>query len=307
MKFTRLICLLVVPFIVFALAGCNRGSGKPQVAFVTNNTEEFWTYAKAGCNKAEQEFGDIQVVFRRPPAPTATAQKEIIDALLNKGAKAVAVSVIDPNNQSEYLKTVADQVPLLTQDNDAPDSGRKCYIGTDNYEAGKAVGRMVKEAMPDGGTIAIFVGMMEPLNAQQRRQGVLDELAGTKDASGSTFGKYKLFSSGSNHGAFTDNVDRKVCKDKADFVLQKNSGNDLCLIGLWAYNPPAIYEAVKAANREGKVKIVAFDEMEETLDGIRDGHIHGTVVQQPFEFGYQSVKIMRELAKGNTSVLFCRS
>ena len=50
----------------------------------------------------------------------------------------------------------------------APDRGQRrprhqalCYIGTDNYEAGKAVGRLVKEAMPDGGTIAIFVGELD--------------------------------------------------------------------------------------------------------------------------------------------------
>ena len=35
------------------------------------NTEEFWTYAHAGCKKAEQELGDVEVTFRRPASPTA--------------------------------------------------------------------------------------------------------------------------------------------------------------------------------------------------------------------------------------------
>ena len=73
---------------------------------------------------------------------------------------------------------------LITQDNDAPRTRRKLYLGTDNYEAGKAVGKLVKEAMPEGGTIAIFVGQPDPINAKERRQGVLDELAGKKDAKG---------------------------------------------------------------------------------------------------------------------------
>ena len=38
--------------------------------------------------------------------------------------------------------------------------------------------------MPDGGAFAIFVGQPDPINARQRRQGVLDELAGEKDAQG---------------------------------------------------------------------------------------------------------------------------
>src|SRR5262249_26105300 len=142
---------------------------------------------------------------------------------------------------------------------------------------------------------------MESLNAQQRRQGVLDELTGDKDAKGKKFGKYTLLSSGSEHGAFTDDVNRKKAKENADEVLLKHKGDELCLIGLWAYNPPAIYEAVKSKERAGKVKIVAFDEAEETLDGIKAGDIQGTVVQQPFEFGYKAVKIMRELVKGDSS------
>jgi ribose transport system substrate-binding protein len=121
------------------------------------------------------------VLFRRPKQPTAAAQKEIIEDLLNRGAQAIAVSVIDPVNQKDYLNQIADKVPLLTQDNDAEDTRRRCYIGTHNYRAGRAVGKMVKEVLPDGGTIAIFVGQPDPLNAKQRRQGVLDELAGVEE------------------------------------------------------------------------------------------------------------------------------
>ena len=73
-------------------------------------------------------------------------------------------------------------MPLIAVDNDAPNSKRLCYIGTSNYEAGRAVGTLVKEALPDGGTVALFVGLTGSLNAHQRCQGVLDELAGVKGA-----------------------------------------------------------------------------------------------------------------------------
>jgi ribose transport system substrate-binding protein len=56
--------------------------------------------------------------------------------------------------------------------------------------------------------------------------------------------------------------------------------------------------ALKDAGKLGKIKIVAFDEQDETLQAIKDGHVAGTVVQQPYEFGYQSVKMMSELLKG---------
>src|SRR4029450_7307150 len=101
--------------------------------------------------------------------------------------------VINPEEQTPDLKQGAGKTNLLTGDHDATESGRLCYIGTDNYEAGKAVGRLVKEVMPKGGTIAIFVGQITPINAQLRVNGVLDELAGQKGGiKGSQFGKYKL-------------------------------------------------------------------------------------------------------------------
>ncbi|HEV3203489.1 MAG TPA: substrate-binding domain-containing protein, partial [Gemmataceae bacterium] len=155
------------------------GGARIKVGFVSNNIAEFWNIAEAGTRKAAGELG-VEVLFRRPKTPTAATQKEIIEDLLTQGVQALAVSVIDPDNQRDFLDQIADRVPLITQDNDAPQSKRKCYIGTDNYEAGKAAGQMVQEVMPQGGTIGIFVGQPDPINARQRRQGVLDQLAGKK-------------------------------------------------------------------------------------------------------------------------------
>lgn len=302
--FTLFLCLIFGA----SLAGCG-GSSKPTVAFVTNNAAEFWSYAEAGCRKAEKEFG-VPVEFRRPQTDTAAAQKEIIDGLRDKGVQAIAVSVIDPKNQTRYLKQIASSVKMLTQDNDAPESGRLCYIGTDNIKAGRAVGKLVKKAMPEGGIIAIFVGRMESLNAQQRSKGVLDELAGPDGPHGKEegefriYGKYKLFSSGSVHGIFTDNTKQDKARKNAEFVLNRfPKEKNLCLIGLWAYNPPMIYAAVRGQGRQGKVKIAGMDEAKQTLAGIADGHIVGTVAQQPYVFGYESVKIMAHLIKGDNSLL----
>src|SRR5262249_25295370 len=113
------------------LVGC-KGSGKTKVAFVSNNPENFWTIAEAGAKKAADEE-DVELLFRKPDTGDPSRQKEIIDTLLNQGARALAVSVIDPDNQTPTLDEVADRVPLITQDNDAPKSKRLAYLGTDNY------------------------------------------------------------------------------------------------------------------------------------------------------------------------------
>jgi ribose transport system substrate-binding protein len=281
---------------------------RPQVAFVTNNAADFWSIVHAGAKKAAARF-DVDLFYRRPSQGTVAAQKRVIDSLLVRGVQAVSVSVIDPKNQRRYLNLVAAKAKLIAVDNDADKTKRLLYIGTDNYKAGRTVGRLIKKSLPRGGTLAIFVGMIEPLNARQRWHGVLDELAGLPrdvpddgpHATGEWYGKYRLIGVGPDRLPFTDGALPKRAKERADDVLVQHAAEkDLCLVGLWAYNPPAIYAAVQAQHLEGKVHIVGFDEDEQTLLGIERGHIAATVVQNPYKFGYRSVEIMSKLVRGKT-------
>jgi ribose transport system substrate-binding protein len=221
-------------------------------------------------------------------------QMQIVEAWAKQGVNGMAVSVIDPEAQTEDLTRIAKKVPLITMDNDADKTGRLCYIGIDNYEAGKAVGRLVKEVMPQGGTVAIFVGQITPINARLRFQGVVDELADTKDAKGPKLGKYTLY----KNEAITDNVNETMAQDNAKDAIEKLTNDpNVCMVGLWAYNAPAILEAVKSKNALGRVKIVSFDEYPATLTAIEAGEIYATVVQDPYNFGYKSVELLAEIAK----------
>jgi ribose transport system substrate-binding protein len=154
-------------------------SGKPKVAFVSNNAYQFWTFAERGAEKAAAEFG-VQLVFKKPADGSAKVQREIIQDLINSGYVGIAVSPNDSKNAVGFFKDeVAPKVVLVMTDNDLPDkSARRCYIGTHNYRAGRAAGNLVKKALPKGGEVAIFVGQMDASNAIERRQGVLDVLAG---------------------------------------------------------------------------------------------------------------------------------
>ena len=75
------------------------------------------------------------------------------------------------------------------------------------------------------------------------------------------------------------------------------------LVGLWSYNGPAILNAVREAGKVGRVRIVAFDEADETLAGVKEGAIHATVVQQPYEFGYQAIMRMAQAVRGDRSFI----
>jgi len=270
-------------------SGTNKGDSgtKHKLAFVTNNASEFWTIARKGTEKAAKEIPDIQVDFRIPADGTAAEQQRIIDDLLANGVKGIAISPVDPKNQTEMLNRVAGQTLVVTQDSDAPDSNRTCYIGTDNVAAGRQAGQLLKEALPQGGKIMVFVGVLDASNAQQRYQGLKEALQGSNI---------------SIIDVRTDNTDRVRAKSNAADTIVNNP--DIAgMVGLWSYNGPAILAAVKEANKADKIKIVAFDEEDETLSGVKDGAIYATVVQQPFEFGYRSMELMSKVLNGDKSLI----
>jgi ribose transport system substrate-binding protein len=304
MKLSRLVALFLVGLIALAPVSCGGRSSKKQVAFITNNTHEFWTIVERGFEKGAKE-SNVEGLFRRPSDNSTTKQKEIIDSLLAQGVDAIAISVIDPKNQRDFLDRVAAKVPLLAVDTDAPDSKRLCYLGTDNHAAGKDAGELVKKALPNGGTVAIFVGNTDSLNAVERWQGVLDALAGTDKAvpdQNGKVGKYTLVRNGDSFNPFTDSADPKKINDNPkNVLLQVGPPDDLCMVGLYAYNPPAIYAAARNRGLLKKIKIVGFDEDKETLRGIEEGDIIGTVVQQPYKFGLESAKLMAALAEAKTA------
>ena len=277
-------------------------SGKKKVAFVTNGVASFWTIASAGVKAAGEKFGvDAETLM---PVEGISDQKRMIEDLLTRGIDGLAVSPIDPANQTDLLNAAAKRTKLITHDSDAPASARQLYIGMDNYKAGRLCGDLVREAMPNGGSVMIFIGRMEQDNSKRRRQGTIDAILGRPenpdrfDPPSEVIEEkgYKIL------GTLTDQFDRAKAKANAEDTLAKFPDVG-CMVGLFAYNPPLMLEALQQAGKLGKVKVVAFDEDDATLAGIQKGTVHGTVVQNPYMYGFKSVEILGELAKGNTGVI----
>src|SRR5215204_4478955 len=189
MKLTRLFALACACLLSTALActqnggGGNTtnggGGGAKRLAFVTNNASDFWTIARKGVEKADAELSDVSVEFKIPAAGTAAEQRQIVDDLLAKGIDGIAISPVDPDNQTQMINDVAKQTLVFTQDSDAPKSDRACYVGTDNVAPGRDAGKLIKEALPSGGKIMVFVGKLDARNAAERLQGIKEELNGS--------------------------------------------------------------------------------------------------------------------------------
>ena len=260
------------------------GSGQTLLAFVTNNPSDYWKICNKGVNAAAAKLGD-NVQFVEPADGSVQTQKQDVDDLLAKGVKGIAISPVDPANETDYLNTVASKTNLITSDSDAPNSNRLCYIGTDNHAAGVMAGDLIKKSIPQGGKIMLFVGKSDAQNARDRISGIQDALKGSNITIVDTR---------------TDDTDHARAKQNAADAIVSNP--DLAgMVGIWSYNGPAIYSAVKGAGKQGKIQIIAFDQEEDTMNGIKDGTIAGTIVQQPYQFGYESVTMLDKLAKGDKS------
>ena len=282
LRFLILGALLLMP----GLQGCGTHK-KLRLAFVPNNASSFWTIARAGCDEAQKELGNVEVDFRIPSGGTAAEQRQILDDLVARGVDGIAVSPKDPANQTELLNKIAAQTLLICHDSDAPNSKRVCYIGTDNTAAGVQAGKLIKEALPGGGKIMIFVGTLDAQNAQERFAGIKKELQGSN---------IQILD------VRTDETDRARAQKNVEDTLVKYP--DVAgLVGLWSYNGPAIVQAVTASGKAGEVKIVCFDEEEETLAAVAAGTIYATFVQQPFEFGKQAITRMAKYLGGDKQAL----
>jgi ribose transport system substrate-binding protein len=219
--------------------------------------------------------------------PLERPSNKILDAVNREKADALAISPVDPVAQKRTINMAALRAVVMTQDSDAPDTNRVLYIGANNREAGRQAGELLKSALPNGGKVMAFVGRSEVQNAKDRFEGIKEAIAGSK---------IEIL------GLMTDESDLTEAKDNVRSTIKKHS--DIAgMVGLWSYNGPAILRAIRDAKKEGSIKIVCFDDDKDTLKGIKDGAIFGTVAQQPYEYGYQAVHLARKILDGDRSVI----
>lgn len=274
-------------------AGQAQGGARTyKFAFVTNNSSDFWNIAEKGVHAAEKDLGIKAVVFR-PLKMEVAEQQRYIEDILVQDYDGMAICAINPDSETPILNRVADKMPLVMHDSDAPKSKRKAFVGTDNVEAGKLAGQTAIEALKAAnittGKVAMFVGRIDMQNAVDRKHGI-DETLGKQAG-------IEILP------VFLDGADRNKAKKNVEDALARYP--DLVMtIGLWSYNGPCMVDAVRSSPRAKKPLIVAFDEEEETLKGIQDGLIYATIVQRPFQFGYQTMKALKDLSDGKAIPAF---
>lgn len=257
---------------------------KPTMAFVVNAASDFWKLSEAGVKAAQAELPGYELQFRYPAQGTAALQNALMDDLVAAGTDAIMISSVDPKTSIGAFNRVAAQIPLFTTDSDAPDSDRIAYLGSSNTLAGVQAGEIAIGALPDGAKCMGFVGFLGADNAKERIAGFRQAVEG--------------------HGIELvdvrgDDVDFARARSNVDDVLVANPEIS-CMVGFYSYNPPKIYEALRAAGKLGEITVIGFDEDPITLGAVREGTFAGTVVQDPYQWGYQGMLLMADFLEGKT-------
>jgi ribose transport system substrate-binding protein len=277
-------------------AGCGGGGGR-RIIILTNGNSPFWDAARAGLQEADKDLKlkdtGLQAVLE---VNDATPQGQIDKLRLFAGQTdivAVGVSVLDATNEA-----IADQMRELQKkgikvvtidsdvDRDKMRDARFAFIGTDNLQGGRELGKCAKGLRPEGGEYVTFVGRLAAQNAKERIEGFA-EGAGDK------------FKDDDNMADDTDHIRARENVRTA----MSNHPNLKFLVGIWSYNAPAITDVVSQKGVRDKYTIVTFDAEPIAVDEMGKGNIDAMVVQNPYEMGYQGVRLMKALVENDEATI----
>jgi ribose transport system substrate-binding protein len=275
---------------------------KPKMVLVTSDIP-YWDLVIDGADQAARLY-DVNLTVVRTKADESSQTQALKDLLKDKYV-GVAVSPLNPRTQAGVLADLAANTTLVTMDSDSPVSRRLCFVGTDNYDAGRRCGQCVRSAIPKGGDVVICMVSFDKDNAVRRRQGVIDELLNrpfethrVPDPSDQPIaGKEYTIST-----TLVDNADPQVATDQAVAALKANP-NIKCFVGLMSYSTPAILAALEQSHKLDQVRVVGFDANTKTLDGIEAGHVDASILQDQYGCGFQAIRILAEDARGDHSSL----
>ena len=187
---------------------------------------------------------DVDLQIHQPE--DLESQNRFLNKMLNtRGADAVALSPVSAERQRDLINSLSGAMDVVTIDSDAPTTRRRFYIGTNNYDAGRQCGELIREMLPDGGKIVVSVGSLEKVNGQERCMGLIDALFGREADDSRTFptDATRFESEGYTVLLYSDGTDAAVARQMMDKAIQENP-DAACFVGIYGYNTPQILAAM---------------------------------------------------------------
>jgi ribose transport system substrate-binding protein len=261
--------------------------GMKRIVFLNNTNSPFWDACRAGMVEAENELKLKDVGLTTVMEVNDDTTGGQINFLRQFGTQrdivGVAISPVVADNPAiaAELKKLRDKgIHVICVDNDLAENyrdAREYYIGTDNVKGGRQLAICAKTLRPEGGEYVQFVGRTGAQNAKERMDGF-------KEGVGDNFKEMARMEDEAKRAKARDNV-RDAMTNFPELKM---------LVGIWSYNAPALVDVVKEKDRSD-LTVVAFDAEQGAVAGMSEGRIHALVVQNPFDMGYQMVKLLKAL------------
>ena len=303
-NFSKRIALVLCAVATLVLPACNskknggNGSGNgssgdaKRIVFLTNGDDPFWDACRKGMDDAAKELkieeaGLTHSMDKGSEFKTEKQLEKLEQYATQTDIAAVAISPVDASNRriAKALKALRDRgVKVICVDSDMDRDefrdSRFSYLGTNNLTGGEELGKTAKGLKPDGGKYATFVGLKTVANAQER-------IGGFAKGAGDKF---------KNLDSMADEGDENKAQENVKAVLNKHKKEGIdTLVGIWAYNAHAIVKVVEERGVEDEQTIVVFDAAALALSDMEKGKIDAMVVQNPYQMGQLSVKLMKAL------------
>jgi ribose transport system substrate-binding protein len=275
----RLLSIVFVLVLALTSAACTspRHEASEKYYLVSTNTKlPYWQAANSGLARAGAQLGVIVEMVGPDSYDPQAENKALADAIAKKPT-GILISAADPTLLKPTIDAaVAQQIPVITMDADAPDSKRAVFIGTNNYQAGLTGGRLLAKLLGGKGTAAVFT-MPGQVNLEER-------LHGYKDGAGD----------GIKFAPVVDiKGDPRIAFDTTNDLVGKKGPKVDAIVCLEA---SACKEVAEVVNRsKSKEVVIAMDTDKETLEWIQKGVIAATIGQKPYTMAYYGIKMLDEL------------
>jgi ribose transport system substrate-binding protein len=253
-----------------------KGDKALKIAAICVQNNPFWFPVKDGVMYAKEllEQRNATVDFITVDDFDAKKFNDAIETCITKQYDAITVVGVSDAIVPAINKAV-DAGIIVNTFNCEPDkaSKRTAFFGQDLYAAGVKAGETVAEEIGKSGKVAIITGLFSVPAHELRRKGALESLKKYPDI--------KVVGEVEN-------------KDKAETAYSQakdflTANPDLKAIYVTAGGPFGAAKAIEEMELTGKVKIVCFDFVDETIQYVRKGVISATIGQDPFGQGFDPI------------------
>jgi ribose transport system substrate-binding protein len=240
-----------------------------------------FNYAKLGAERAAAEFGDVEVLWSAPASADQLKQKEILESYITQRVDGIAISALNGDFLTETIdRAMAAGIPVTTWDSDAPKSKRVAFYGVDDLASGRIMGEQAIALLNGKGTVALITSL-GATNLQNRLAGVKEALA--------TAPGIRIVE--------TYDIQEDVLRCAEIIATGSRRYPNLSAwisVGGW----PVFTRNALAAVDGSKTKVISFDTISPALDLLREGKVHVLLGQKYFGWGSESVRLLRDLNKG---------